>query len=209
VYPFPAFPAAGGLISYGPSLKDGYRQRPNTTRADTSGTNTAGANATGTNTGGADATGTNTGGAETTTAGDHPGGIEERPGGKRTTKACRPDCQVIPVAIIIMTGAMAGATSSRPLTHYPDGPLTHCLERPLTQYLKLWTAFSGNGRLKQPSDQNTYISGRSPRGGLSFCIRTISRMSASGPKQTFHFALPKSVLGGKADVAFCSANVCF
>jgi putative ABC transport system substrate-binding protein len=26
VYPFPAFPAVGGLISYGPSLKDGYRQ---------------------------------------------------------------------------------------------------------------------------------------------------------------------------------------
>jgi ABC-type uncharacterized transport system substrate-binding protein len=26
MYPFPAFPAAGGLISYGPSLTDGYRQ---------------------------------------------------------------------------------------------------------------------------------------------------------------------------------------
>ena len=26
IYPFPAFPAAGGLMSYGPSLADGYRQ---------------------------------------------------------------------------------------------------------------------------------------------------------------------------------------
>ena len=26
MYPFPAFPAAGGLISYGPSLTDGYRK---------------------------------------------------------------------------------------------------------------------------------------------------------------------------------------
>jgi hypothetical protein len=31
--------------------------------------------------------------------------------------------------------------------------------------------------------------------------------SASGPKQTFHFALRMSALGSKADMVWCSANV--
>ena len=34
-------------------------------------------------------------------------------------------------------------------------------------------------------------------------------MSAIGTKQTFHFAPHMSAFGGKADMTFCAAHVCF
>ena len=34
-------------------------------------------------------------------------------------------------------------------------------------------------------------------------------MSAIGTKRTFLFALHMSAFGGKADMAFCGAHVCF
>ena len=34
-------------------------------------------------------------------------------------------------------------------------------------------------------------------------------MSASGTKRTSLFALHMSAIGGKADMRFCTANVCF
>jgi hypothetical protein len=37
----------------------------------------------------------------------------------------------------------------------------------------------------------------------------IAVMSASGPKQTWASALLMSAFGGKADMTFCGANVCF
>jgi len=100
----------------------------------TAATSAAGADTIETNIAGADTTGTNTAGADTTTTGDHLDGIKvKRPDG--ATETCRLDCRV-------KSALRTGETSNRPLTQY--------LERPLM----LWTAFSGNGRLKQPSDQN-------------------------------------------------------
>ena len=46
-------------------------------------------------------------------------------------------------------------------------------------------------------------------GGLSFSRQIMSRMSASGTKRTFLFAPRMSAFGGKADMAFCTANVRF
>src|SRR5262249_44354405 len=39
-------------------------------------------------------------------------------------------------------------------------------------------------------------------------ISRYRRMSAIGPKQTWATALHMSAFGGKADMTFCSANVC-
>ena len=92
----------------------------------------------GANTAGADTGGTNIAGADATATGDHLVGIEvKRPDGVMETG--RLDCPAPPALRM-------GAASSGPLTH---------LDRPLTRCVDLWSAFSGNGKLKQSFDQDT------------------------------------------------------
>ena len=43
----------------------------------------------------------------------------------------------------------------------------------------------------------------------SFCLPDQLRMSAIGTKRTYRVAPHMSAFGGKADMAFCAAHVCF
>jgi len=59
----------------------------------------------------------------------------------------------------------------------------------------LWAHFDGRVKLKTAARR-------------SFFVRE-TLMSAIGPKQTWACALHMSAFGGKADMPFCTAYVCF
>jgi hypothetical protein len=70
---------------------------------------------------------------------------------------------------------------------------------------------SADMRSKQPNKVaiRQIDEGRLVRGLLSFRVIALLRMSAIGPKRTSLVALHMSAFGGKADMTFCAAHVCF